>query len=146
MRDRARHFSPLKTFSGLTQRLTMICLLLRQSRETIGSKVWRKAMPLAMSSANFTAWLWSTTRAKEGEGHRDRKGRGRFWPFPSYAWAKKPKKTPTNLHTSALVEYVVEGSVGHVVGNDYWVRRWRRLTSTKNRQDVWMREDPVGTQ
>lgn len=25
-------------------------------------------MPLAMSSANFTAWLWSTTRADHAKG------------------------------------------------------------------------------
>lgn len=30
-------------------------------------------MPLAMSSANFTAWLWSTTRAEE-EDDKDRGG------------------------------------------------------------------------
>lgn len=27
-------------------------------------------MPLAMSSANLTAWLWSTTRAEEGREPR----------------------------------------------------------------------------
>lgn len=29
-------------------------------------------MPLAMSSANFTAWLWSTTRAEDEEEEEDK--------------------------------------------------------------------------
>ena len=41
------------------------------------------------------------------------------------------------------MEYIVEGSVWHVVGNDDGVRGWRRLTGPKNRQNVWMRKDPV---
>lgn len=48
--------------------------------------------------------------------------------------------------TSALVEYVEEGSIWHVVGNDDGVRGWRCLTGTENRQNVWMRKDPMETQ
>lgn len=49
------------------------------------------------------------------------------------------------LHTSALVEYVVERSVRHVMRNDDRVRRGRRLTGPENRQDVRMRKDPAET-
>lgn len=31
-------------------------------------------MPLAMSNANFTAWLWSTTRAEKEEEEDQRQG------------------------------------------------------------------------
>ncbi len=38
-------------------------------------------MPLAMSNANFTAWLWSTTRAEEEQegdsGEKERRGQER---------------------------------------------------------------------
>lgn len=44
----------------MTLRLLSACLGIR------GSSVCRKAMPLAMSSANFTAWLWSTTKSERG--------------------------------------------------------------------------------
>ncbi len=43
------------------------------------------------------------------------------------------------------MEYVEEGSVRHVVGDDDGVRGWRWLTGPENRQNVWMRKDPTGT-
>lgn len=49
------------------------------------------------------------------------------------------------LLTGALVEYVKEGSVWHVVGDDDGVRGWRCLTSSKHGQNVWMRKDPIET-
>lgn len=49
------------------------------------------------------------------------------------------------LLTCALVEYVEERSVWHVMGNDDGVRGWRCLTGPENRQNVWMRKDPMET-
>lgn len=43
--------------------LTMMLRLLRWWRGMRGSKVCRKAMPRAMSKANFTACIWSTTKS-----------------------------------------------------------------------------------
>lgn len=49
------------------------------------------------------------------------------------------------LLTGALVEYVEERSVWHVMGNDDGMRGWRCLTGPENRQNVWMRKDPMET-
>lgn len=106
-------------------------------------------MPLAMSSANFTAWLWSTTRADEGE-----EGRGGKETRRQKRKVKMGKQQSLGafqfLHvhkllTCALVEYVEERSVWHVMGNDDGVRGWRCLTGPENRQNVWMRKDPMET-
>lgn len=43
--------------------LTMMLRLLRWWRGMRGSNVCRKAMPRAMSKANFTACIWSTTKS-----------------------------------------------------------------------------------
>lgn len=106
-------------------------------------------MPLAMSSANFTAWLWSTTRADEGT--EDRGGKetrrqkrevkmGKQQSCGAFQFLHVHK-----LLTGALVEYVEERSVWHVMGNDDGMRGWRCLTGPENRQNVWMRKDPMET-
>lgn len=46
--------------------LTMTLRLLRWWRGMRGSSVCRKAMPRAMSNANFTACIWSTTKSGKG--------------------------------------------------------------------------------
>lgn len=99
-------------------------------------------MPLAMSNANFTAWLWSTTRAKGEETKSSKTDEG-----------QKQKDTLSltyfvclqrlQILTGALVQDVVKGSIRHVVSDNDWVRGRRGLTSTKNRKDVWMRKDPT---
>lgn len=61
--------------------------------------------------------------------------------FGAFQFQHVPK-----LLTSALVEYVEERSIWHVMGNDDGVRGWGCLTGPKNRQNVWMRKDPVETQ
>lgn len=45
---------------------TMTLRLLRWWRGMRGSSVCRKAMPRAMSNANFTACIWSTTKSGKG--------------------------------------------------------------------------------
>lgn len=47
--------------------LTITLRLLSACRGMRGSRVCRKAIPLAISNANFTAWLWSTTKSKGGK-------------------------------------------------------------------------------
>lgn len=83
-------------------------------------------MPLAMSSANLTAWLWSTTRAEEGRNPRVRSEN-----------VESCRCFRLNgldqLLTSALVQDVEKRSVGHVMGDDDGVRGWRCLTGPEDR-------------
>lgn len=92
----------------------------------------RKAIPLAMSSANFTAWLWSTTRADDEGGNGGRSDKETWF----RALGLKNFIDVHKLLTGALVEYVEEGPIWHVRGDDDGVRGRRGLTGAKNRQNV----------
>lgn len=83
-------------------------------------------MPLAMSSANLTAWLWSTTRAEEGKEPAERS-------LNMESCRRFRLNGPDKLLTSALVQDVEKRSVGHVMGDDDGVRGWRCLTGPENR-------------
>lgn len=121
--------------------LTMTLRLLRWWRGMRGSSVCRKAMPRAISKANFTACIWSTT--KSGKGVTG--GQPTLSPPQGCGWRDPccPQKYHPPALTGPLVQDVVQGAIGHPVADDDGVRSWRGLAGAQHRQHVGVGKDPA---
>lgn len=57
---------------------------------------------------------------------------------------KEAPSHPVARLTSAFVQHIVKGAVGHPVGDDDGVRSGGRLAGTQHWQHIWVGENPVG--
>lgn len=104
----------------------------------MGSNVCKKAIPQAMSKANLTACVWSTTKSGGDTAAATRRRQGKVIRMAGAGVTAK-------VLTGALVQHVVEGAVRHPVCDDDGVRGRRRLAGSQHGEDVRVGKYPGRT-